>query len=124
MEQNGKVVNVSGKMAVVQFMQECSGCNRCGICNDNPRQYTVYNEAGAKEGDSVVVETKSGSFLGVSFLMYIMPVFGILIGFSVFQYVGALMGALLPIAGIVVLNKYLPDKSLGRITQIVDHYHR
>lgn len=74
----GLVLSVSDGEAVVQISKSSAcghDCESCGACNNPTYEITVANPIGAQNGDRVEIETKTSQILGVSFLLYILPVF-------------------------------------------------
>lgn len=51
----------------------CASCG--GACKMNFQSVTAKNSAGAKAGDSVIIEMESKKVLLSAFLVYIMPIF-------------------------------------------------
>lgn len=83
----GKVVKTEGKRAVVvsQRSSACASCHNCeahGMChaelvfgNQNEDVSVVaVNDACAKIGDTVVLETSTGKTLGVMLFIFVLPV--------------------------------------------------
>lgn len=74
----GIVASVCGNEAVVKISKSSAcghDCTSCGACSNPTYEIRVLNPVGAKIGDRVEIETKTSSVLGVSFLLYILPVF-------------------------------------------------
>ena len=74
----GLVISVSDTGTTVQISKSSAcghDCASCGACNNPTYEIIVSNPIGAKKGDRVEIETKTSSILGVSFLLYILPVF-------------------------------------------------
>lgn len=81
----GLVLSVSGTVANVQISKSSAcghDCASCKACNNPTYEIKVLNPIGANVGNRVEIQTKTSSVLGVSFLLYILPVF-ILIASSV-----------------------------------------
>ncbi|MBE7051565.1 MAG: hypothetical protein E7395_03225 [Ruminococcaceae bacterium] len=74
----GIVVSVSGTSAKVLIRKKsaCShDCSDCSACTAPTFETTVSNPLEAKVGDRVVIEGNTSKILGVSLLVYILPVF-------------------------------------------------
>lgn len=74
----GTVVAVFGDEARVKISKSSAcghDCASCGACSNPAYEIRVLNPVGAKSGDRVEIQTKTSSVLGVSFLLYILPVF-------------------------------------------------
>ncbi len=74
----GIVVSVSNETALVRISKSsaCShDCTNCGACQNPTFDTMVNNPIGAKEGDKVVISSDSGKILLISLLVYILPVF-------------------------------------------------
>ena len=74
----GVVVSVSEDVALVRIFKSsaCShNCTDCGACQNPTFDTTVNNPIGAKEGDKVLISSDSGKILLISLLIYILPVF-------------------------------------------------
>ena len=124
----GLVVFVSGTEAKVQISKSSAcghDCASCGACNNPTYEITVSNPVGAKKGDRVEIETKTSSVLGVSFLLYILPVFILIISalmcdsLNLGYYSILVFGVLLSLwyGAIKTLNKKI--KIQNTITQII-----
>lgn len=86
-EQTGTVIALKneGRIAAVQCREQsaCAGCPSTQLCRGGqPGEKTleVINEAGAKIHDQVRIVTSTGHFLKASFVLYIVPVIGLLAG--------------------------------------------
>ena len=74
----GTIVSVNGEDAVVRIFKSsaCShNCADCGACQNPSFDTVVNNPIGAKEGDKVLISSDSGKILLISLLVYILPVF-------------------------------------------------
>ena len=74
----GTIVSVNGETAVVRIFKSsaCShNCADCGVCQNPSFDTVVKNPIGAKEGDKVLISSDSGKILLISLLVYILPVF-------------------------------------------------
>lgn len=112
----GIVTKLYSDMASVKISKSSAcghNCASCNACSNPSYEITVLNPVGAKEGDRVLIETKSSELLAVSFLIYILPVFLLIISalvceslslgiYSIFVFAPLLLGWILLIK---LLNK-------------------
>lgn len=74
----GVVISVSEDVSIVRISKSsaCShNCAECGACQNPTFDTKVNNPIGAKEGDRVLISSDSGKILLISLLVYILPVF-------------------------------------------------
>ncbi len=83
----GTIVELKGRQIAVVLCQKQSACKHCpssGACQigDDGKSMLVesFNQIGAQVGDRVKVVTSTKHFLQSSFVLYILPVIGLLIG--------------------------------------------
>lgn len=77
------VVSVCGDEAIVKISKSSAcghDCASCKACSNPSYEISVINKIGAKAGDKVLIETKTSKVLFASFLLYILPVFLLIIG--------------------------------------------
>ena len=117
----------------------CKGCassNLCSLGRDNGvRLVEAHNPLNAVEGDVVRLETTTHAFYESAFLIYIVPVFGMVLGMiagqkmglalGIDQNVGALCGAMILLIvvflGMRALNRHLPrDRYMPTVVEILD----
>lgn len=77
MIQKGKVISLDGEYAVVEVMRTsaCAGCSKqegCIACKKKTRT-RAYNSAGAKAGDTVTLESASGTVLLYALVVFVLP---------------------------------------------------
>ncbi len=77
MVQKGKVISLQGEYAVVEVMRTsaCVGCSKQEGCIACKKKIIskAYNGIGAKEGDSVTLETRSDTVLWYAILVFVLP---------------------------------------------------
>ena len=56
--------------------ENCASCK--AACSSREHTFTAKNTAGAKEGDTVIIEMSTGSVLKSAFLVYIIPLLAFL----------------------------------------------
>ena len=83
----GTIVELKGRQVAVVLCQKQSACKHCpssGACQvgDDGKSMLVesFNQIGAQVGQKVKVVTSTKHFLQSSFVLYILPVIGLLIG--------------------------------------------
>jgi len=82
MEEKAVVLEVKDKEAKVKIKRNKS-CYGCGLCSLNPSGMMVCevdDPLGVKVGDRVLVEIPDKSFLKAAFVLYLLPISGLIIG--------------------------------------------
>lgn len=105
MTEEGIVKSADGKIAVVTLDKKTE-CSRCGMCvfpkNANKVDIRAVNRAGAKAGDTVVIEKNEDGKLAGALLAFMVPLFLIavaaVIGFIVGKEIWILLLSLIFIA--------------------------
>ncbi len=120
MELNGKVMEIKDGMATVYVGVSCGSgsCGNCGGCN-NMRTMVVRCASDVEVGDTVNVQPGSRGALLLSFVMYILPIVGIFVGYRAFGYVGGGAGFVLPFVVVRLLDKRFTDRIVGRVTAVI-----
>lgn len=113
-------INSDGTAQVLHIRQSaCSGdCHQCAGCGaaQETLLLTAYNPIGAREGDVVIIESKSGPVLAAAAVLYMLPVLLFFVGYFVGAQLwnaGALMGGAafcVGIAGCVVYDRCITKK--------------
>lgn len=86
MQEEGLVRSLHGGLAQVESIQTeaCAHCGAKGACHalggEKTRVVTALNDAGAQVGDKVLLNMPRRAVLGASFLAYMVPVLGLLLG--------------------------------------------
>ncbi|WP_083778945.1 SoxR reducing system RseC family protein [Desulfarculus baarsii] len=86
MTEQGYVRAVRGGMAMVETIQTeaCSQCSSRGACQmmggERMRVVPAINEAGAKEGQRVIIAARRSTVMGAGFLVYMVPVMALIGG--------------------------------------------
>ena len=106
MKEQAIVVKTTGKIAVVRIQKhpECEGCKMCAFkAGQSIVKIKAKNVAGAKAGDTVIVQAEKDNRLLASFIVYILPVLfagaGAAVGFLALK--DQLWAALCCVAGLV-----------------------
>lgn len=96
-EEFGTIVELKGKQVAVVLCQRHSACEHCpssGACQmgDDSKSMLVeaFNPIGAKISDRVKVVTSTKHFLQSSFMLYIVPIIGLLIGAFIGQAIAGM----------------------------------
>ena len=94
-EEYGTIVELKGSQIAVVLCSRNSACDHCpssGACQIGDDSQTMlveaFNQIGAKVSDRVKVVTSTKHFLQSSFILYIVPIIGLLIGALVGQAIG------------------------------------
>ncbi|MBN2835805.1 MAG: SoxR reducing system RseC family protein [Candidatus Delongbacteria bacterium] len=98
----------------------CSACANKGVCmvGDKPINLKVKNKIGMKKGDLVLFEISSSNRIMLSFLVFILPLINLFVGYylgvkfyetEISGIIGASIGLIAGGTELVVLNKILKD---------------
>ncbi len=121
MREQGIVERTDKNFASVK-VQKKDECSKCGMClfpkNADSVLLTVFNSVGAKEGDSVIIETKSDSKLLGAVLAFLVPLILILLSvvISITVIKKEIYGLILSVFSVAVWYLILPviDKKLKK----------
>jgi len=95
LKETGKVVSVEGRQAVV-MIQRSPACEKCGACKfgyrSNEMLVTIPNHLGAKPGDQVELSLDSSQFIKASAVMYLIPLFALVLGVVTGYMTGDILG--------------------------------
>lgn len=104
-------------------------CASCGLCPGRTAKVVAINEIGAKSGDTVIIDMSDKKVLGAAFLVYIVPLIMLIIGYClsypIFRSEGIsiLTGFILMAVTFIVLmraDRKLRRKYIPRIVKIID----
>jgi sigma-E factor negative regulatory protein RseC len=118
-EEFGTIISLSDdrRIALVQCRRQsaCASCPTTAVCHGgvsrDRERIEALNEAGGKVDDEVRIVTSTAHFLRASFILYIIPIVGLLCGAGLGQQFGqgralpidpALLTALSGVAGLVL----------------------
>ncbi|MFP4346756.1 MAG: SoxR reducing system RseC family protein [Thermodesulfobacteriota bacterium] len=82
-KENGVVTQAKVGTAMVKTTRSstCKSCSAHGSCEGaQEREVEVMNPIGAKEGDAVTIAIQTGSMIKLSALLYLFPVFSMILG--------------------------------------------
>jgi len=99
----GEVIEVNGDIATVRIGAN-KNCEKCGLCKKvSPTEMVLqaYIEGNVTEGDRVFVNFRPGTVVKSAFILYILPLFGLISGYFTGRGLGLLFrfeikGELLP----------------------------
>ncbi len=82
MQQTGKVLEIEGEYALVQFQRTkaCGNCNACMSLGDGMAAVKIKNTLNAHPGDHVHIQLHANSFLKATAIAYGVPLLALLIG--------------------------------------------
>lgn len=104
----------------------CGDCATCGGCSANVLKLRVSNSLDAKTGDMVLIETSSGAVIGISALVYLLPLIMFFAGYVIGAALGimplvfAAVGFLLPIIPMILISRKLSGKIQYRMVKILE----
>ncbi len=114
MKQIGVIIEVHEDKAVVQIKRATAcgeKCGQCSGCESTMNEVWAINVAGAKIGQTVIMELDDANVLFAAFVMYIVPVImlfiGIFLGFTVFNngLASVIAGLVLMISTFILIKK-------------------
>lgn len=85
MRETGVILSIEKNNATILLVKgdKCKDCNLCVTTGPNQMQLEAINKINATIGDRVEVEVPPGRVLGSSFLIFILPVILMIIGYFV-----------------------------------------
>ncbi|MDI6793830.1 MAG: SoxR reducing system RseC family protein [bacterium] len=131
MQEQGRIIKVEGNQARVTLepKEACRSCKLCQAGRQGEMIIQVENSIGARVGDQVKLEIEVEEVLRSAFLLYGLPLLGLLIGFLGGGVVigsepgiigGGLTGLGLTFLGLHIYDKRL--KKLGREKGVIVHH--
>ncbi|MBI5555772.1 MAG: SoxR reducing system RseC family protein [Elusimicrobia bacterium] len=126
LEEIGQVVKVEGLEALVE-MNRHSACAHCGICalgSQDKMEILANNSLGAKVNDQVKVSVSGPVILKSAFVVYIIPLFGLVLGYLLGWYLGGeKLGVIVGIGGalLVLFSLHYYDRKLKRENKLIVH---
>ncbi len=136
----GVVIGLEGNYAKVSTQKRgvCEGCGQNGLCfgsgADDPDDLLVQNPIQAQVGDNVEFGLPDGSMLRASFIAYLLPLFGLIVGAMLGQsllslgdsedfraMIGGAMGFVLFFGVAVILDRLLKGSTRyeARILEVI-----
>jgi len=134
MDRNGIVIEEMGSYSKLQLVRH-TACGSCGACHlgDEQKEITLIakNDVGAHKGDLVEVEMATESVLSAAFIMYVLPLIGLLTGLGVGHFIFGKNDVLTALSGLLIMSivfifikmndkKFLKsDKYVAHVVQIL-----
>ncbi|MDI3522051.1 MAG: sigma-E factor negative regulatory protein RseC [Bacillota bacterium] len=115
MQQIGVVVAAQGERAKVKVCR-ATACSHCGRCPEgerhtlslleSPKEIVVdaFNEAGAREGQTVELAAQDGSVLLAAFLAYMVPLIAFFVGAFLGNWLAPRLGLVSAQLGSIILG--------------------
>lgn len=90
MKSSGKVTEINGNKIKVKMFKEssCAHCSGCGDANKLTRELDLFYNGEVEIGDIVTFELEDAKMLKIGFLVYILPIIMMLIGFVISSKMG------------------------------------
>ncbi len=90
MKSSGKVTEVNGNKIKVKMFKEssCAHCSGCGDASKLTRELDLFYNGEIEIGDIVTFELEDAKMLKIGFLVYILPIIMMLIGFVISSKMG------------------------------------
>lgn len=90
MKSSGKVTEVNGNKIKVKMFKEssCAHCSGCGDASKLTRELNLFYNGEVEIGDIVTFELEDAKMLKIGFLVYILPIIMMLIGFVISSKMG------------------------------------
>ena len=132
MQQTGIVQKLQHNIAEVKITRSSAcgeSCASCGLCPGREAKVFAINDINAAVGDTVIINMADGKVLGAAFLVYIVPLIMLIIGYfsghAVFnsEALGIIMGFLFMAATFIVIiriDRKIKRKYTPRIVSIVN----
>jgi len=133
MRETAIVKSVDGEFCTCSTRRKSACGDNCAtckaVCSSREHIFTAINKAGAKVGDTVIIEMPTNSVLKSAFLVYILPLVAFLLGFSYFfssgksELTSAFWGIILGGAMWILVSfygKYKKAELTPEVTEIVE----
>lgn len=120
MEKIGTVIKVDNNRAIVRVMRASAcgeNCAMCKGCSQTNQTVNAKNEIGACVGDKVKLELSDQKVLLAAFFVYIIPLFTLITGYVIAEWIGAFVGFVLPFAVLKLLDKRTYERYTANITK-------
>ncbi len=104
MKKNGIVESVDGSRVAIKITRDSScgeNCAMCNVCPGKDMTINILTEQNFSKGDKVKIETKAKDVLLSAFLIYILPIILLIVGYAIATlYIGL---ALMIISFVILL---------------------
>ncbi|MDD5131768.1 MAG: SoxR reducing system RseC family protein [bacterium] len=124
LEETGRVIRIEGSRAIVEMDRHCA-CAHCGICttgSQDTMEIVAENSPGSKVNDLVKVAVSGPVILRSAFIVYIIPLFGLVLGYLAGRHIsGEKLGVVLGISGValILLGLHFYDLKLKRENKLI-----
>lgn len=90
MKSSGKVTEINGNTIKVKMFKEssCAHCSGCGDTSKLTRELELFYDGEIEVGDIVTFELEDAKMLKIGFLVYILPILMMILGFVVSSKMG------------------------------------
>lgn len=90
MKSSGKVTEINGNTIKVKMFKEssCAHCSGCGDASKLTRELELFYDGEVEVGDIVTFELEDAKMLKIGFLVYILPILMMILGFVVSSKMG------------------------------------
>lgn len=90
MESSGRVIAIQGDKVTLKMYKEnsCSHCSGCGDSAKTSKELVVEIKEQVSMGDIVTFQLKDSKFLKIGFVVYILPIIMMVVGFNVGTKIG------------------------------------
>ena len=94
----------------------CDGCSTHCRINDEHVKVVAKNDAGAAEGDNVVIQSKTSQILGIAAIVYIVPIMLFFIGYILSSGLGESTSVLIGVGAFLIgiIIAYLYSRHLKK----------
>ncbi|MCK5832337.1 SoxR reducing system RseC family protein [bacterium] len=105
-KERAKVVEIRGENASVRVIStdSCSDCSEkdsCILSKKRQGDMEIRNMLNAQKGDTVEIELTSGAYLGLGFLVFIVPIISLIIFYLIGYYtIGQTAGVIFAFLGL------------------------
>lgn len=90
MTSNGKVIAINGNKITLKMFREssCAHCNGCGDASKMARELELNYKGDVEIGDIVTFELADGKMLRIGFIVYILPILMMIVGYFISSKLG------------------------------------
>lgn len=90
MKSNGKVIGINGNKIKLKMFKEssCAHCSGCGDANKLARELELTYNGDVQMGDIVTFELEDSKMLKIGFLVYVLPILMMILGYFISNKMG------------------------------------
>ena len=121
MNKNGVVERVDGTKITVRIERDSSCGENCAICNACPSKnmlITVESDTKLSEGDKVKLETNTKYVLFSAFIVYILPILLLIVGYVVYTLYLGLVLMIFSFTILLRIDKKINIKRLIKVSKV------